>query len=225
MGRMSSRSGRIMNERRLPSVVAVLVTTLPGSQEIGPAGTAGSITSHVANVNVGRSNRLNQNDICWSRGATRCSLRSLGRQCRDHLVVVRIILIDSITGTPNVVCQCSDANPTWTQIRFTVVPRIIELHIDVCAVHAWVVRNNHHDGPDAFIRAMRRRNNTIDSSTFSLIRDDACDTAQIWASATITRHAREQRDHDRRKRENGFERTTHKHLPHTHFRGSPCTTR
>ena len=39
-------------------VVAVLVTPLPGSQEIGSAGTAGAVSSHVANVNVGRSNRL-----------------------------------------------------------------------------------------------------------------------------------------------------------------------
>jgi len=39
-------------------VVAVLVTPLSPSQEIGSAGTAGSVSSHVANVNVGRSNRL-----------------------------------------------------------------------------------------------------------------------------------------------------------------------
>ena len=42
--------------------MAVLVTPLTESQEIGPAGSAGSVSSHVANVNVGRSNRLTRLD-------------------------------------------------------------------------------------------------------------------------------------------------------------------
>ncbi|MCP4741362.1 MAG: hypothetical protein GY871_03925 [Actinomycetales bacterium] len=48
-----------MGEHRICSgVVAVLVTPLPGSQEMGSAGTAGWVSSHVANVNARRSNRF-----------------------------------------------------------------------------------------------------------------------------------------------------------------------
>ena len=60
--RDASNAGQASMTATKPSsnkpVVADVVAPSAESRSIGSAGTAGSVSSHVANVNVGRSNRL-----------------------------------------------------------------------------------------------------------------------------------------------------------------------